>query len=32
KGGSIRFRADTVHSYRNVGNETALLHMILYNP
>lgn len=32
KGESIRFRADTVHSYKNVGNETALLHMIIYNP
>lgn len=29
---SIRFRADTAHSYRNAGNETAVLHMILYNP
>lgn len=29
---SIRFKADTVHSYRNVGEETAILHMILYNP
>lgn len=32
KGESIRFRADTVHSYRNIGNESAMLHMILFNP
>lgn len=32
KGGSIRFKADTVHSYRNVGKETALMHMTIYNP
>ena len=32
KGESIRFRADTVHSYKNAGNETAILHMILFNP
>ena len=32
KGESIRFRADTVHSYKNTGNETAILHMILFNP
>ena len=32
KGESIRFRADTAHSYRNVGNESAMLHMILFNP
>lgn len=32
KGESIRFGADTVHSYKNVGNETAILHMILFNP
>lgn len=31
-GESIRFRADTVHSYKNVGNESAMLHMILFNP
>ena len=29
---SIRFRADTDHSYRNTGNETVILHMILFNP
>lgn len=32
KGESIRFRADAVHSYKNIGNETAILHMILFNP
>ena len=32
KSESIRFRADTVHSYKNVGNESAMLHMILFNP
>lgn len=32
KGESIRFSADTVHSYKNVGDETAILHMILFNP
>lgn len=32
QGEHIRFKADTVHSYRNTGNETAVLHMILYNP
>lgn len=31
-GESIRFKGDTVHSYRNTGHETAILHMILYNP
>ena len=31
-GESIRFKADTAHSYRNTGRETAVLHMILYNP
>lgn len=29
---SIRFKADSVHAYRNIGNETAVLHMILFNP
>lgn len=28
KGESIRFRADTVHSYKNIGSESAMLHMI----
>lgn len=32
KGESIRFKGDTIHSYRNSGNETVILHMILYNP
>lgn len=32
KGESIRFRGDTVHSYRNPSDETTILHMILYNP
>ena len=32
KGESIRFKGDAVHSYRNAGSETAILHMILYNP
>ena len=29
---SIRFKGDTLHSYRNIGNEKISLHMILYNP
>lgn len=29
---SIRFRADVVHSYKNIGDESAILHMILFNP
>lgn len=29
---SIRFKADTEHSYRNVGTTTASLHMILFHP
>lgn len=32
KGESIRFRGDRIHSYRNSSEETAILHMILYNP
>ena len=32
EGESIRFKGDTIHSYQNIGNETAILHMILYNP
>lgn len=32
QGESIRFRGDSVHSYRNVGEEMVVLHMILYNP
>lgn len=31
-GESIRFKADAFHSYKNVGDETAILHMILFNP
>lgn len=31
-GESIRFKGDAVHSYRNIGNDTVILHMILYNP
>lgn len=31
-GVSIRFMADTIHSYRNIGDEVAILHMIIYNP
>lgn len=30
KGDSLRFRADAEHSYRNVGEETVHLHMIIY--
>lgn len=29
---SIRFKADTVHSYRNAGRGIAALHMIIHNP
>ena len=32
EGESIRFKGDTVHSYRNTGTENTILHMILYNP
>ena len=32
KGESIRFRADTVHSYKNIGTEPVTMHMILFNP
>ena len=32
KGESIRFKADTAHSYKNIGGESAILHMILFNP
>lgn len=31
-GESIKFSADTDHSYKNVGDCTAILHMILHNP
>ena len=29
---SIRFKADAVHSYKIIGAEPVLLHMIIYNP
>lgn len=32
KGESIRFKADSVHTYKNTGNEAAILHMIIFNP
>lgn len=32
KGESIRFKADVIHSYKNIGQEPAILHMILFNP
>ena len=32
KGESIRFGADTVHSYKNACSGTVILHMILFNP
>lgn len=32
KGESIKFRGDTFHSYRNICDKSAILHMILYNP
>ena len=32
KGGSIRFEADMVHSYRNVGEEPLVFYNVLYNP
>ena len=32
KGESIRFKADTAHSYKNIGEEMTILHMILFNP
>lgn len=32
KGESLRFKADSVHSYQNIGNETLIFHNILYNP
>ena len=31
-GESIRFKADLVHSYRNIGDEALIFHNILYNP
>lgn len=32
KNESIRFKADTIHSYKNIGDEPAVLHMIIFNP
>lgn len=32
KGESIRFKADVVHSYKNIGSGSVILHMILFNP
>lgn len=32
RGESIRFKADTAHSYKNIGDEMSILHMILFNP
>ncbi len=32
KGESIRFKADVFHSYKNIGDVPAILHMILFNP
>lgn len=31
-GESVRFPGDVVHSYRSLGEEKTMLHMILYNP
>ena len=31
-GESVRFPGDVVHSYRSLGEEKTVLHMILYNP
>lgn len=31
-GESIRFKGDTTHAYKNIGGDTAILHMILFNP
>lgn len=32
EGESIRFKADVFHSYKNIGDEPAILHMIIFNP
>lgn len=32
KGDSLRFNADAVHSYQNIGDEMAMMHMTIYNP
>ncbi|MBS6317177.1 MAG: cupin domain-containing protein [Firmicutes bacterium] len=29
---SVRFQGDTTHTYRNISDQTTILHMILYNP
>ena len=29
---SVRFQGDTTHAYRNISDQTTILHMILYNP
>ena len=31
-GDSIRFKADSVHSYYNIGQTLLVFHNILYNP
>ena len=31
-GESVRFQGDTIHAYRNIFDQTTILHMILYNP
>ena len=31
-GESVRFQGDTTHAYRNISDQTTILHMILYNP
>lgn len=31
-GESLRFKADSVHAYRNIGAEVLMFHNILYNP
>lgn len=32
KGESMRFRADTVHAYRNLGSDMAVCHVVLFHP
>ena len=29
---SVRFQGDTTHTYRNISDQTPILHMILYTP
>lgn len=31
-GESVRFQGDTTRAYRNISDQTTILHMILYNP